>query len=169
MSDGAGDGRHEPEQRPAPRRRRRIEFGLLGRRATAAAIDFLGVAIAASLVAAVLVGASNEHAALVFTLSLVVAWFVYDTGFVGASGRATPGQRAMGIELVSIDGARIGWFQAAIWSFVFLAGIAISGGLTLLFPLLGTNGRGVNDLLAAARIRRRMPASARAALAERLS
>jgi uncharacterized RDD family membrane protein YckC len=167
LSDGSGDGRLGPSQRGAPRRRRRIEYGLLGRRVVAAAIDFLCVAIAAALVAGVFMGVGGESANLVFMLSLVIAWFVYDTGFVGSSGQATPGQRATGIEIVSIDNAPIGRFQAALWSFVFLAGIAVSGGLTLLFPLIDPSGRAVNDLLAAVRVRWRKRTSAGGALAER--
>lgn len=168
LSDGAGDGRPEPNLRGARRRRRWIEFGLLGRRAAAAAIDFLCVAIAASLVTAAFVGAYSEQAALVFTLSLAVAWLAYDTAIVGA-GQATLGQRAMDIELVSIDDAPVGRLQAAIWSFVFLVGVVVSGGMVLLFPLVDASGRGANDVLAAVRVRRRKPASARIALAERIS
>jgi uncharacterized RDD family membrane protein YckC len=166
LSDGSGDGRLGALQRGAPRKRRRIEYALLGRRVVAAAIDFLCVAIAAALVAGVFMGIGGEPANLVFTLSLVVVWFVYDTGFVG-SGQATPGQRATGIEMVSIDDAPIGWFQAALWSFVFLAGIVISAGLTLLFPLIDPSGRTINDLLAAVRVRWRKRTSAGEALAER--
>ncbi len=168
MSDGAGDPRPEPKQRAAFRRRRRMDIGLLGRRAIAAVIDLLCAAIAASIVAAVLVITVGARIGLGFTMSLIVVWLVYDVWLVGGGGQATLGQRAMGIELASADGATIGRLQAAIWSFVFLAGIAISGGLTLLVPLVDASGRGVNDALAAVRVRRRKPAEAPMPLAEQL-
>ena len=168
MSDGAGDARPEPKQRAVSRRRRRADFGLLGRRAIAAVIDLFCVAIAASIAAAGLAAAAGVRIGLGFTLSLIVVWLVYDVWLVGGGGQATLGQRAMGIELASADGATIGRLQAAIWSFVFLAGIAISGGLTLLFPLADASGRGVNDALAAVRVGRRRPAETPMPLAEHL-
>ncbi len=136
----------------------------LWRRSLAAQIDG-GVVFAVCLVGVIAVvltvqsaadlgGTPEQGVVFIAVIASLVAWVVlsaaYHIAFVGAWSQ-TPGQRAMGIRLITMGGGPMGYGRAALrWIGIVIADLTF--GLGYLPILLTRTRRGLHDFLAGSQV-----------------
>lgn len=153
----AGLGGHlEFERRGAPSAQGRGASAAL--RVSAFVIDWVvigllyGLAFAMAAVLGILSFGLLWAPAMAFLPALPLA---YHTLFVASHRHATPGQRLVGLHVVSVtDATGPGWVQALIATALFYASIGLTGGLILLWCLFDDKGRCLHDILSGTQVMR---------------
>ena len=125
--------------------------GVIWRRSCAFLLDlaalcclFALVLLATCVVAIVSLGLVSIGA----ILALPVLGVLYDTICVGGSRSATPGMRAMGLNVQTWDGPKPDHWQSFLSSVLFWTTVPATSCLILLFPFFDARSRCLHDVLA---------------------
>jgi uncharacterized RDD family membrane protein YckC len=93
--------------------------------------------------------------AVMAVVSFLPVAILYDTLTAGGGKAATPGMRAMGIELQSTNSERPNYAQAFVWSLLFYVSFTVTSGLILLLVFFTKRNAALHDILTGAVVTRR--------------
>jgi uncharacterized RDD family membrane protein YckC len=132
---------------PDPLDRPEFYDGLLWRRSLAFCVDSFLLCAAFVLLWVFNILTLLIFTALIFLVSALPVFVIYDTLTVGSEASATLGMRLLGLQVRSWDGAYPGYLQAFIASALFWFLVPLTGGLILLVAVFSNRRRHVHDLL----------------------
>lgn len=129
----------------------RLYDGVRGRRVVAYLIDLAIVGLLIFALWAVAIGPVVLSFGLlkpVLLLATAALPLAYATWCIGGPWQATVGMRMMDLRVVDVDGGQVNYLQAAMQTVIFMASVAVTQFLILLFSFFNDQSRCLHDYLA---------------------